>query len=214
MYLATWIKSIRALLRRGKNLDANVASRIDLPRAARAVRELLIAMGEDPDRAGLARTPQRVGESYAELRDGGGIDPDAGLTVFTEPTADGVVLLEGIAFGSVCEHNLLPFSGTAHVGYLPGEQRRLAGWGDVVRLVTGYAHRPQLQERLTSQIADALVTALRPAGVVVIVQARHQCLSLVKVRQSGARAVTSASRGRYATDAAARAEITSLLGPV
>ncbi len=195
-------------------MDASLANRIDLPRASRAVRELLLALGEDPDRAGLAHTPQRVSESYAELLDGVGTDPAAALTNFGEPIADGIVVLGGITFSSVCQHNLLPFSGTAHVGYLPGEQRRLAGWGDIVRLVNGYAHRPQLQERLTSQIADALMTALQPAGVVVIVQARHQCLSLVGERQSGTRAVTLAARGCYADDATARAEITSLLGPI
>jgi len=195
-------------------VDTDPSERVDLPRATRAVRELLTALGEDPDRAELVHTPDRVAASYAELLDGVGTDPAAELTTFTEPAADGVVVLGGIAFGSICEHNLLPFSGTAHVGYLPDEHRRLAGWGGVVRLVTGYAHRPQLQERLTSQVADALMAELRPAGVVVIVRARHQCLSLVGERQSGARIVTSAARGCYAADVAARAEVTNLLGPV
>ncbi|MGH3544934.1 MAG: GTP cyclohydrolase I, partial [Mycobacteriales bacterium] len=171
--------------------DTGTTDRVDLPRAAAAVRELLIALGEDPDRAGLALTPQRAAQSYAELLDGVGTDPAASLTAFTEPATQGIVALSGIAFGSMCEHKLLPFSGTAHIGYLPGKQRLLAGWGDVVRLVTGYAHRPQLQERLTSQIADALAAALSPEGVVVIVRAQHQCLSLVGERQAGTRALTS-----------------------
>jgi GTP cyclohydrolase I len=184
---------------------------VDRPRLAAAIRELLCAVGEDPDRAGLRTTPARAAASYAELLDGVGADPERNFVSFAEPTASDLVTLVNVGFTSVCEHNLLPFAGQAHLAYLPGPDRLIAGWGELTRLVTGYAHRPQIQERMTSQVADSLQRLLQPAGAMVIVEAQHQCLSLVGERQTDARAVTMAARGCYADDSVARSEVSSLL---
>ncbi|MGH3431146.1 MAG: GTP cyclohydrolase I [Mycobacteriales bacterium] len=168
-------------------------------------------MGEDPYRAGLRAAPSRAAASYAELLDGVGVDPERNFVSFAESTASDLVTLVNIGFTSVCEHNLLPFVGRAHLAYLPGPDRLIAGWGELTRLVTGYAHRPQIQERLTSQIADSLQRLLQPAGVMVIVEAQHQCLSLVGERQSDARVATMAARGCYVDDSVARSEVSNLL---
>ncbi|MGI8648556.1 MAG: GTP cyclohydrolase I FolE [Acidimicrobiales bacterium] len=186
-------------------------SSLDLPRAAAAVRELLAALGEDPDRDGLRDTPARAAASYAQLLAGVTVDPKAQLSSFPEPHADSVVVLKDIAFASLCEHSLLPFTGVIGVGYAPGGSRQIASWGGVIRMINGYAHRPQVQERLTSQIADAVIARLDPAGVLVVVSATHQCVSAVGERQANSRAITTAARGCYAEDSGARAGLLSLL---
>lgn len=173
---------------------------IDTARISAAVREILLAVGEDPDREGLDRTPDRVARTCAELFDGVGKRPVELLNTFVEPSAGGFVSLRGIEFGSVCEHNLLPFYGVVNVGYLPGPDRRITGWGGLVRMVEAFAHRPQVQERLTENIADAMVSALAPRGVVVAIRAEHLCMSLVGVRQPSVRAVTRATRGCFESE--------------
>ena len=173
---------------------------VDAARISRAVREILLAVGEDPDREGLARTPSRVARTYAELFDGVGTRPADLLNTFVEPSAGGFVSLRGIEFGSVCEHNLLPFYGAVNIGYLPGPDKRITGWGGMVRMVEAFAHRPQVQERLTENIADAVVSALAPRGVVVAIRAEHLCMSLVGVRQPAVRALTRASRGCFESE--------------
>lgn len=186
-------------------------SQFDAARAAAAVRELLIALGEDPDRPGLAETPDRVARSYAELFEGLWRDPGAELTSTFAENHDELVLLRDIDFFSTCEHHLVPFHGKAHVGYIPGRDGRVAGLSGLVRLVETFSRRPQLQERLTAQIADALVSQLKPRGVIVVIEAEHLCMSMRGVRNVGARAVTSAVRGWFDTSTAARAEAMSLI---
>ena len=190
---------------------------VDGARIERAVHELLLAIGEDPERDGLRRTPQRVAESYAEFFGGLGVDPVALLAdavpVGTtdsgaEATSDAVVL-RGIDFRSVCEHHLLPFTGVAHVAYGPDE--RIVGLGRIPEVVDALASRPQLQERLAEQIADALEAGLAPKGVLVVLDATQGCVTMRGVRQERASTVTIASRGTLA-EPAARAEIIALIG--
>jgi GTP cyclohydrolase IA len=179
---------------------------VDLARAEKAVRELLLAIGEDPDRDGLRRTPSRVAWMYAEVLDGIGRDPCAHLTVTFEADHREMVMVRDIAFASLCEHHLVPFIGRAHVAYIPGMDGRITGISKLARLVEGYAHRLQVQERLTSQVADSLVEALEPQGVLVVVEAEHLCMSMRGVKKPGATTVTSAVRGIFEHDIAARAE--------
>jgi len=186
---------------------------IDLPRIERAIRELLLAIGEDPDRDGLARTPARVAEMYREIAGGLHEDPARHLTVTFEADHDEMVMVRDIPIYSYCEHHLLPFHGRAHVAYIPGNDGRITGLSKLARLVDGFAKRPQVQERLTTQIADAIVDALAPRGAFVMIEAEHLCMSMRGVRKPGTLTVTSAVRGLFKENPATRAEVMSLLGP-
>jgi GTP cyclohydrolase I len=189
------------------------ASFIDQPRAQAAVRELLFAVGEDPDREGLRETPRRVARAYAEIFRGLSQEPRDVLTTTFELGHDELVLVRDIEVYSTCEHHLLPFHGVAHVGYIPGHHGRVTGLSKLARLVDVYARRPQLQERLTTQVADALEQVLEPRGVLVVVECEHLCMSMRGVRKPGSRTITSAVRGQL-RDPATRAEAMSLvLGP-
>lgn len=182
---------------------------VDIPRIERAVREILIAVGENPDREGLIKTPNRVARAYAEMLCGLRIDPKEHLrTVFTE-RYDQIVLLRDIRFNSLCEHHLLPFSGKAHVAYIP--DGKVVGLSKLARLVEGYARRPQLQERLTTQIADAIMQELRPIGAACVIEATHNCMTIRGIKKHGSEMVTSALRGSFRTNPASRAEVLSLM---
>ena len=189
--------------------DRAPAPDVDLPRIERAVREILIAIGEDPDREGLKKTPSRVARSYRELMAGLRINPCEHLTTVFHEKYDEIVLLRDIEFHSLCEHHLLPFTGKAHVAYLPAG--KVVGLSKLARLVEGFARRPQVQERLTTQIGDALVQALQPSGVLVMIEAEHLCMSMRGVKKPGALTVTSAVRGLFKTNPATRAEAMSLI---
>lgn len=181
----------------------------DGPRAEAAVRELLLAVGEDPDREGLLDTPARVARAYAEVFAGMWQDPAAVLSTTFDIGHDEMVLVRDIEVYSTCEHHLVPFHGVAHVGYIPSDGR-VTGLSKLARLVEVYARRPQVQERLTSQVADSLVEALAPRGVIVVVECEHLCMSMRGVRKPGARTMTSAVRGQM-RDVATRAEAMSLI---
>lgn len=183
---------------------------VDLPRAAAAVRELLIAVGEDPERDGLRDTPDRVARAYAEAFAGLRSSPAEVLTTTFELEHDEMVLVKNIETFSMCEHHLLPFHGEAHVGYIPGPDGRIAGISKLARLVEVFARRPQVQERLTCQVADAMMEILAPRGVIVVVDCEHLCMSMRGVRKPGSRTVTSAVRGQL-RDASSRAEAMSLI---
>src|SRR6478752_4584501 len=184
-------------------------ARVDIPRIERAVREILIAIGEDPDREGLIKTPNRVARAYGELMAGLQDDPRRHLkTVFRE-RYDEVVLLRDIEFHSLCEHHLLPFTGRAHVAYLP--DGKVVGLSKLARLVEGYARRPQVQERLTTQIADALMEELNPIGAACVVEATHTCMTIRGVKKPGSIMVTSALRGIFKDNPPSRHEILSLI---
>ncbi len=183
----------------------------DLDRIAMAVREILIAVGEDPDRDGLRATPARVARAYAELFAGLRVDPDRVLTTTFEAGHQELVLVRDIEVMSSCEHHLLPFHGVAHVGYIPGRDGRITGLSKLARLVEVYARRPQVQERLTSQIADTLMSRLEPRGVIVVIDCEHMCMAVRGIRKPGARTITSAVRGILQHDARTRAEAMSLI---
>jgi GTP cyclohydrolase IA len=184
-------------------------ARMDRTRIARAVREILIAIGEDPDREGLAETPERVADAYAHLFAGIFEDPGRHLEdAFAEGTRD-LVLVRDLPVASMCEHHILPWIGKAHVGYLPNG--RVAGFSELARVVEGYARRPQLQERLTAQVADALHEKLGSSGAIVVVEAEHSCMTLRGAEAIGSVAVTSAARGILEEDAGRRAEILTLI---
>ncbi|MFD1506416.1 GTP cyclohydrolase I FolE [Georgenia yuyongxinii] len=182
----------------------------DLDGVRRAVRDLLVAVGEDPDRDGLVGTPDRVARAYAEMFAGLSEDPADHLEAVFDIGHEEMVIVRDIPLYSMCEHHLLPFHGVAHVGYIPAADGRVTGLSKLARLVEGYARRPQVQERLTSQVADALVSRLAPRGVLVVVEAEHLCMSMRGVRKPGARTLTSAVRGRM-RNTATRAEAMSLL---
>ena len=184
-----------------------------MARIEKAVREILIAIGEDPDRDGLQRTPHRVAEMYAEMFGGLHEDPSEHLVVTFEADHDEMVLVRDIPLYSQCEHHLATFHGHAHVAYIPGDDGRITGLSKLARLVDGFARRPQVQERLTTQIADALVEVLRPSGAFVLIEAEHLCMSMRGVRKPGALTVTSAVRGLFKDNPATRAEVMALLGP-
>jgi GTP cyclohydrolase I len=188
-----------------------VRAGIDLPRAAAAVRELLIAIGENPDRDGLRDTPDRVARAYEEIFGGLFVDPDEVLETTFDAGHDELVLVKDIPLYSVCEHHLLPWHGSAAVGYIPGADGRITGLSKLARLVDMYARRPQVQERLTSQVADAVMSRLDPRGVIVVVEAEHLCMAMRGVRKPGSRTVTSAVRGMFQTDPRTRAEAMSLV---
>ena len=183
---------------------------MDVSRIEKAVREILEAVGEDPDREGLADTPQRVARYYAEVLEGVNRDPAEEVDAFFgDEHYQEIVMVKDIPFYSLCEHHLVPFHGKAHVAYLP--RGRVTGLSKLARLVEGFAHRPQMQERLTAQVADALVERLDPLGVLVVVEAEHLCMSMRGVKKPGAATVTSAVRGTMAKDPATRSEAMSLL---
>ena len=179
---------------------------VDLPRIERAVREILVAIGEDVGRDGLADTPERVARMYAEIFAGLHEDPGAHLVVTFEAHHDEMVMVRDIPFTSTCEHHLVAFHGRAHVAYIPNEDGRITGLSKVARLVEGYARRPQVQERLTTQVADAMEQALQPRGVLVVIEAEHLCMSMRGVKKPGSTTVTSAVRGLFRSNAATRAE--------
>jgi GTP cyclohydrolase I len=184
---------------------------VDQERAAAAVRELLIAVGEDPDRPGLRDTPARVARAYAETFAGLTQDPCDVLATTFDEDHDELVLVKDIPMYSTCEHHLVPFHGVAHVGYIPGDDGRVTGLSKLARLVEVYARRPQVQERMTSQIADALNDVLKPRGVLVIIQAEHLCMAMRGVRKPGSTTVTSAVRGLFRDNPATRSEAMSLV---
>jgi GTP cyclohydrolase I len=188
-----------------------VEEAVDLPRIEAAVREILIALGENPDRDGLSDTPARVARAYAELFAGLRVDPAKVLKTTFEADHDEFVLVRDIQVFSLCEHHLLPFKGVAHVGYLPGPDGRITGLSKLARLVEVYARRPQVQERLTSQIADLLEKALDARGVIVVLECEHMCMEMRGIRKPGSRTITSAVRGAHKTDSKTRAEALSLI---
>src|SRR5215211_5299700 len=183
----------------------------DQPRAEAAVRELLIAVGEDPDRHGLEETPARVARAYKEMFAGLYTDPRSVLDKTFDEGHDEMVLVKDIPMYSTCEHHLVAFHGVAHVGYIPGEDGRVTGLSKLARVVDLYARRPQVQERMTSQIADALSDVLRPRGVIVVIEAEHLCMAMRGIRKPGASTVTSAVRGQFKTDKASRSEALDLI---
>ena len=190
--------------------DGRAVGPYDAPRAEAAIRELLLAVGEDPDREGLRETPARVARAYREIFAGLFLEPRDVLTTTFDLGHQEMVLVRDIEVYSTCEHHLVPFHGVAHVGYIPGDDGRITGLSKLARLVDVYARRPQVQERLTSQIADAMVEVLRPGGVLVVVECEHLCMSMRGVRKPGSRTVTSAVRGQM-RDPATRAEAMSLV---
>jgi GTP cyclohydrolase I len=184
---------------------------VDLARIEKAVREILVAIGEDPDREGLVRTPARVARAYAELFAGLRVDPKSVITTAFEANHEEMILVRDIGVISLCEHHLLPFHGQAHLGYIPGRHGRITGLSKLARLVEVYARRPQVQERLTSQVADVLMSQLDPRGVIVVVECEHMCMTMRGIQKAGARTVTSAVRGTFASDAKSRSEAMALI---
>ncbi|MFD0154426.1 GTP cyclohydrolase I FolE [Streptomyces sp. NPDC055721] len=182
----------------------------DEKRAENAVRELLIAVGEDPDREGLQKTPARVARAYRELLAGMRQEPEDVLTTTFDLGHDEMVLVKDIELVSFCEHHLLPFHGVAHVGYIPAETGKITGLSKLARLVDVFARRPQVQERLTTQIADSLMRILEARGAIVVIEAEHMCMSVRGIRKPGAKTTTSAVRGQL-RDATTRAEAMSLI---
>ncbi|WP_404320977.1 GTP cyclohydrolase I FolE [Arthrobacter luteolus] len=186
------------------------ASEVDQPRIERAVREILLAIGEDPDRDGLKETPARVAKSYAEIFAGLHQSPSDLLATTFDLDHEEMVLVKDIPFYSTCEHHLVPFHGSAHIGYIPSHDGKVTGLSKLARLVDVYARRPQVQERLTTQIVDALMENLQPVGAIVVIECEHLCMSMRGVRKPGAKTVTSAVRGQL-RETATRAEAMSLI---
>ena len=184
---------------------------VDTDRIEKAVREILLAIGEDPDRDGLQKTPKRVARMYAEVFAGLQEDPEHHLQVQFESGHDEMVMVRDIPFYSMCEHHLMPFVGRAHVAYIPSERGMITGLSKLARLVEAYARRPQVQERLTTQVADKLMEVLEPRGTLVVVEAEHQCMSMRGVQKPGSLTITSAVRGQF-RNTATRAEAMHLIG--
>jgi len=184
---------------------------VDTDRIARAVREILLAIGEDPDRDGLRETPARVARMYDEIFAGIGHHPESALTTVFDADHDEMVVVRDINLASTCEHHLVPWIGVAHIGYIPNDSGQITGLSKLARLVDLYAKRPQVQERLTSQVADALEDNLKPRGVIVVVEAEHLCMTIRGVKKPGARTVTSAVRGQFRDSASTRSEAMSLI---
>ena len=191
-------------------MDGGSVGAYDRDRAERAIRELLYAIGEDPDREGLKDTPARVARASAEAFSGLHSSAEEVLTTTFDIGHDEMVLVKDISVWSMCEHHLVPFTGSAHVGYIPNAEGRITGLSKLARLVDVYARRLQVQERLTTQVADSLVRILEPRGVIVVVEAEHLCMTMRGVRKPGAKTVTSAVRGQL-RDPATRAEAMSLI---
>jgi len=179
---------------------------VDLKRVEQLVRELLEAVGEDPSREGLQRTPERIAAMYVELFSGLEEDPADHLTVTFAAEHDEMVMVRDIPFASLCEHHMIPFIGRVHLGYIPGEDGRITGLSKLARVVDSFAHRLQVQERMTTQIADTMERALVPRGVLVVVEAEHLCMSMRGVKKPGTLTVTSAVRGLFRDDPRTRAE--------
>ncbi|MEV8636163.1 GTP cyclohydrolase I FolE [Streptosporangium sp. NPDC051023] len=184
---------------------------VDSARLEKAVREILYAIGEDPDRDGLQDTPARVARAYAEQFAGLGQTPEDVLTTVFDVDHDEMVLVRDIEVYSTCEHHLVPFHGVAHVGYIPNEKGQVTGLSKLARLVDVYARRPQVQERMTSQIADALMSVLEPRGVIVVIECEHLCMTMRGVRKPGAKTITSAVRGDFRNSDKTRAEAMALI---
>lgn len=182
---------------------------MDKERIQNAVREILIAVGEDPDREGLVETPKRVANMYEEIFAGLTEDPKQHIKLFNEQSNDEMVIVKDIPFYSMCEHHLLPFFGKAHIGYIPSDNK-IIGLSKLARIVDNFAKKPQVQERLTSDIADFLNDNLQPKGVAVIMEAEHMCMTMRGARAAGSKTQTSALRGIMRTDAKTRAEVLSL----
>ncbi|ORB50766.1 GTP cyclohydrolase I FolE [Mycolicibacterium rhodesiae] len=200
----------------GASMPQPDASTLEAPvfdqcRAEAAVRELLLAVGEDPDRHGLQDTPARVARAFQEMFSGLYTDPDAVLDTTFDEQHDELVLVKDIPMYSTCEHHLVAFHGVAHVGYIPGEDGRVTGLSKLARVVDLYAKRPQVQERLTTQIADAVMRKLKPRGVIVVIEAEHLCMAMRGVRKPGASTTTSAVRGQFKSDHASRSEALDLI---
>ena len=189
---------------------AAAGSPVDQPRIQRAVREILVAIGEDPDRDGLVETPQRVAKAYAEMFAGLHQDAAEVLSTSFDLNHQELVLVKDIPFYSTCEHHLVPFHGSAHLGYIPSDEGRVTGLSKLARLVEVFARRPQVQERLTTQLVDAMMEHLSPKGAIVVIECEHMCMSMRGVRKPGARTVTSAVRGQI-RETATRAEAMSLI---
>jgi GTP cyclohydrolase IA len=188
-----------------------VPATFDQERAENAVRELLYAIGEDPQRKGLIDTPARVARAYREIFDGLYSNPDDVLNTTFDEQHDELVLVKDIPMYSTCEHHLVSFHGVAHVGYIPGVDGRVTGLSKLARVVDLYAKRPQVQERLTGQVADALMRKLDPRGVIVVIEAEHLCMAMRGIRKPGASTTTSAVRGQFKTDSASRSEALDLI---
>lgn len=193
-----------------KKKKAKAGTGMDLPRIEAAVREILIAIGEDPEREGLIETPKRVAHMYAEVFSGLSHSPIDEIKTFHEADHDEMVMVGDIPFYSMCEHHLVPFFGKAHVVYIP-KDGRILGLSKIARVVDALAKRPQLQERMTSKIADILMEAVEPRGVAVIVEAEHLCMTMRGIKKPGSRTITSALRGICRSDARTRAEVLALL---
>lgn len=202
---------VAARLVSGRLAGRPVEESVDLARLEKAVREILIAVGEDPDRDGLQQTPARVARAYAELFAGLRVDPAQVLSTTFEASHDELVLVRDIDVMSLCEHHLLPFRGSAHIGYVPGTDGRITGLSKLARLVEVFARRPQVQERLTAQVADLLMAQLQPRGVIVVLECEHMCMAMRGIQKSGARTITSAVRGSLQADARTRAEAMALI---
>lgn len=187
-------------------LPAALSDGVDLARVEAAVREILVAIGEDPSRDGLKETPARVARFYAETCSGLHDDPLHHLKVTFDANHEEMIMVRDIPIYSMCEHHLVPFFGRAHVAYIPNEEGRITGLSKLARLADGYAKRPQVQERLTTQIADAVEATLSPRAVLVVIEAEHLCMAMRGVRKPGSSTVTSAVRGLFRTDPAARME--------
>ncbi len=191
--------------------DVTTVPAFDHDRAAAAVRELLFAIGEDPDREGLQATPDRVARAYAELTAGLRERPEDVLTTTFDLGHEEMVLVRDIELWSMCEHHLVPFTGVAHVGYIPAASGKITGLSKLARLVDVYAKRPQVQERLTTQVAESLMRILDARGVIVVIEAEHLCMTMRGVRKAGARTITSAVRGVMLTSPSTRAEAMALI---
>lgn len=191
---------------------ASLTKPVDLPRMERAVKELLAAVGEDPEREGLLETPSRVARMYAELFSGLRLEPGRHLKKVFAEEYDELVLVRDITFNSMCEHHLLPFIGVAHVGYLP--RGKVVGLSKLARVVEEVSKRPQVQERMTHQIADLLQSELDPKGAVVVIEASHSCMTIRGIRKPGSLTITSAVRGLFKTNTSSRAEVMAFIhGP-
>jgi GTP cyclohydrolase I len=192
-----------------REAESIVPAEFDEERIERAVREILLAIGEDPDREGLQRTPERVAKSYWEMFAGLREDPRHHLDITFDEGHKEMVVLRNIPFASMCEHHLMPFTGKAHVGYIP--QGRVVGLSKLARLVEGFARRPQVQERLTSEIADAIMEELQPDGCGVVIEAVHTCMTIRGIKKSGATMITSAVRGGFKRRPETRAEFFAIV---